>query len=123
MLINYTIKKGGTKMISFNLPPISLLWRIGSLILTAWLYLLFVLMTARYSRSALKFMLQMFLPILAVVLSRWFGFFPAIILWILYVFLSLPVREEEPELKCIGMIFFWLSLIPVNIFIRMLTAL
>lgn len=109
-------------MISFNLPPISLLWRIGSLILTAWLYLLFVLMTARYSRSALKFMLQMFLPILAVVLSRWFGFFPAIILWILYVFLSLPVREE-PELKFMGMVLFWLSLIPINIFIKMLVAL
>ena len=122
MLINYTIKKGGTKMISFNLPPISLLWRIGSLILTAWLYLLFVLMTARYSRSALKFMLQMFLPILAVVLSRWFGFFPAIILCILYVFLSLPVREE-PELKFMGMVLFGLSLIPINIFIKMLVAL
>ena len=122
MLINYTIKKGGTKMISFNLPPIALLWRIGSLILTAWLYLLFVLMTARYSRSALKFMLQMFLPILAVVLSRWFGFFPAIILWILYVFLSLPVREE-PELKFMGMVLFGLSLIPINIFIKMLVAL
>jgi len=109
-------------MISFNLPPISLLWRIGALILTAWLYLLFVLMTARYSRSALKFMLQMFLPILAVVLSRWFGFFPAIILWILYVFLSLPVREE-PELKFMGMVLFGLSLIPINIFIKMLVAL
>lgn len=118
----FTNKKGGTKMISFNLPPISLLWRIGSLILTAWLYLLFVLMTARYSRSALKFMLQMFLPILAVVLSRWFGFFPAIILWILYVFLSLPVREE-PELKFMGMVLFGLSLIPINIFIKMLVAL
>jgi hypothetical protein len=115
-------KKGGTKMISFNLPPLALLGRIGSLILTAWLYLLFVLMTARYSRSALKFMLQMFLPILAVVLSRWFGFFPAIILWILYVFLSLPVREE-PELKFMGMVLFGLSLIPINIFIKMLVAL
>ena len=118
----FTNKKLVTKMISFNLPPISLLWRIGSLILTAWLYLLFVLMTARYSRSALKFMLQMFLPILAVVLSRWFGFFPAIILWILYVFLSLPVREE-PELKFMGMVLFGLSLIPINIFIKMLVAL
>lgn len=118
----FTNKKGGTKMISFNLPPLALLGRIMLLILTAWLYLLFVLMTARYSRSALKFMLQMFLPILAVVLSRWFGFFPAIILWILYVFLSLPVREE-PELKFMGMVLFGLSLIPINIFIKMLVAL
>lgn len=109
-------------MTYFNLPSMALLGRIGSLILTAWLYLLFVLMTARFSRSALKFLIQMFLPIFAVFLVRYFGFIPAIILWILYVFLSLPVREE-PELKCIGMIFFWLSLIPVNIFIRMLTAL
>lgn len=109
-------------MTYFNLPPIALLWRIGSLILTAWLYLLFVLMTARFSRNALKFLIQVFLPVFAVVLSRWFGFFPAIILWILYVFLSLPVREE-PELKFMGMVLFGLSLIPINIFIKMLVAL
>ena len=110
-------------MISFNLPPIALLWRIGSLILTAWLYLLFVLMTARFSRNALKFLIQVFLPVFAVVLSRWLGVVPAILLWIVYILLSLPVREEETELKIIGMAFFWLSLVPVNIFIKMLTAL
>ena len=122
MLINYTIKKGGTKMISFNLPPLALLGRVGSLILTAWFYILFVLMTARSSRNAMKFLLQVFLPVFSVILYRWFGFIPAIILWILYVFLSLPVREE-PELKCIGMVLFWPSLIPINIFIKMLVAL
>lgn len=110
-------------MTYFNLPPIALLWRIGSLILTAWLYLLFVLMTARFSRSALKFLFQMFLPVIAAILNRWFGVVPTILLWIAYILLSLPIREEEPELKFMGMIFFWLSLIPVNIFIRMLTAL
>lgn len=110
-------------MTYFVLPPMALLGRIVSLILTAWFYLLFMLMTARYSRSALKFLLQMLLPVLAVVLSRWFGFFPAILLWIAYVLLALPVREEEPELKCIGMIFFWLSLIPIIIFSKMIAAL
>lgn len=109
-------------MISFNLPPLALLGRIGSLILTAWFYILFVLMTARSSRNAMKFLLQVFLPVFSVILYRWFGFIPAIILWILYVFLSLPVREE-PELKCIGMVLFWPSLIPINIFIKMLVAL
>lgn len=118
----FTNKKGGTKMISFNLPPLALLGRIGSLILTAWFYILFVLMTARSSRNAMKFLLQVFLPVFSVILYRWFGFIPAIILWILYVFLSLPVREE-PELKCIGMVLFWPSLIPINIFIKMLVAL
>ena len=122
MLINYINKKGGKKMISFNLPPLALLGRIGSLILTAWFYILFVLMTARSSRNAMKFLLQVFLPVFSVILYRWFGFIPAIILWILYVFLSLPVREE-PELKCIGMVLFWPSLIPINIFIKMLVAL
>ena len=110
-------------MISFHLPPIALLWRILSLILTVWFYLLFTLMTARFSRNALKFLIQVFLPVFAVLLSRWFWVVPAILLWIIYILLSLPVREEEPELKFIGMIFFWLSLIPINIFIRMLTAL
>mgnify|MGYP001643425104 CR=1 FL=1 len=123
MLINFTNKKGGTKMISFNLPPLALLGRIASLILTAWFYILFVLMTARSSRSALKFLFQMLLPVISVILNRWFGFIPAILLWVIYVLLSLPIREEDPELKVVGMIFFWLSLIPVNIFIRMLTAL
>lgn len=109
-------------MISFHLPPIALLWRILSLILTVWFYLLFTLMTARFSRNALKFLIQVFLPVFAVLLSRWFGFIPAIILWIVYVILSLPVREE-PELKVVGMIFFWLSLIPIIIFSKMLVAL
>ena len=119
----FTNKKGGTKMISFNLPPLALLGRIMLLILTAWFYILFVLMTARSSRNAMKFLIQVFLPVFSVLLNSWFGFIPAILLWVIYVLLSLPVREEEPELKCIWMIFFWLSLIPVNIFIRMLTAL
>ena len=110
-------------MTYFNLPPIALLWRIGSLILTAWLYLLFVLMTARFSRNALKFLIQVFLPVFAVVLSRWFGFVPTILLWIAYILLSIPIREDEPELKFIGMIFFWLSLIPIIIFSKMIAAL
>lgn len=118
----FTNKKGGTKMISFNLPPLALLGRILSLILTVWFYLLFTLMTARFSRNALKFLIQVFLPVFAVLLSRWFGFIPAIILWIVYVILSLPVREE-PELKVVGIIFFWLSLIPIIIFSKMLVAL
>lgn len=109
-------------MTYFNLPPIALLWRIGSLILTAWLYLLFVLMTARFSRNALKFLIQVFLPVFAVVLSRWFGFVPAILLWIVYILLSLPVREEETEIKVMGMAFFWLSLVPISILLKMLSA-
>ena len=48
-------------MISFHPPSLALLGRIVSLILTVWFYLLFVLMTARYSRSTMKFLLQMFL--------------------------------------------------------------
>lgn len=123
MLINYTNIKGGKKMISFYLPPLALLGRIGSLILTVWFYLLFVLMTARFSRSALKFLLQMFLPIFAVVLSRWFGFIPAIIFWIAYILLALPIREEDSELKVMGIILFWLSLIPIIIFSKMMAAL
>ena len=110
-------------MISFNLPPLALLGRIMLLILTAWFYILFVLMTARSSRSALKFLLQMFLPVIAAILNRWFGIVPTILIWIAYILLSLPIREEEPELKFIGMMFFWLSMIPINIFIKMLVAL
>lgn len=115
-------KKGGKKMISFNLPPLALLGRIMLLILTAWFYILFVLMTARSSRSALKFLLQMFLPVIAAILNRWFGIVPTILIWIAYILLSLPIREEEPELKFIGMIFFWLSLIPISILLKMLSA-
>ena len=61
--------------------------------------------------------------IFAVFLARWFGFIPAILLWILYILLSLPVREEELELKVIGMAFFLLSLIPISILMKMLIAL
>ena len=118
----FTNKKGGTKMITFNLPPIALLWRIMLLILTAWFYILFVLMTARFSRNAMKFLIQVFLPVFSVLLNSWFGFIPTILLWVIYVLLSLPVREEEPELKFIGMIFFWLSLIPISILLKMLSA-
>lgn len=110
-------------MTYLNLPPLALLWRIVLLILTVWFYLLFVLMTARFSRSAPKFLLQVFLPVFAVILDRWFGFIPVILLWIVYFLLSLPVREEEPELKMMGIVLFWLSLIPIDIFIKMLVAL
>ena len=109
-------------MISFHLPPLALLGRIGLLLVTVGFYPLFLLVTARFTRNALKFLSQMCLPVLAVLLSKWFGVVPTILLWIVYVILSLPVREET-ELKCIGMIFFWLSLIPINIFIKMLVAL
>lgn len=109
-------------MTYFNLPSLALLGRILSLILTVWFYLLFVLMTARFSRNALKFLIQIFLPVFAVFLARWFGFIPAILLWIIYVTLSLPVREE-PELEIMGIVLFWLSLIPIDIFIKMLVAL
>ena len=119
----FTNKKGGKKMTYLNLPPIALLLRIVLLILTVWFYLLFVLMTARTSRNVMKFLLQMFLPFFAVFLARWFGFIPAILLWILYILLSLPIREEEPELKFMGIVLFWLSLIPIDIFIKMLIAL
>lgn len=107
----------------FVLPSMALLGRIVSLILTVWFYLLFVLMTARSSRSTLNFLLQVLLPVFAVVFARWFGFIPAILLWIIYVLLSLPVREEEPELKVMGIVLFWLSLIPIDIFIKMLVSL
>lgn len=110
-------------MTYFILPSMALLGRIVLFLFTVGFYPLFILITARVSRSVLKFLLQMLLPVLAVVLSRWFGFVPAILLWIIYILLSLPVREEEPELKFIGMIFFWLSLIPINIFSKMLVAL
>ena len=123
MLINFTNKKGGNKMNYFNLPPLALLGRIGLFLLTVGFYPLFVLVTTRFSRSLLKFLLQIFLPVFAVMLSIWFGFIPAILLWIVYILLSLPIREEEPELKITGMIFFWLSLIPFSIFIQMLLAL
>lgn len=110
-------------MISFHLPPLALLGRIMLLLFTVGFYPLFLLVTARFTRNALKFLLQMFLPVFAIVLSRWFGFFPAILLWIAYVLLALPVREEEPELKVMGIVLFGLSLIPIGIFIRMLTEL
>ena len=119
----FTNKKGGTKMISFNLPPLALLGRIMLLILTAWFYILFVLMTARSSRSALKFLLQMFLPVIAAILNRWFGIVPTILIWIAYILLSLPIRERDPQLKVMGIVLFWLSMIPINIFIKMLVAL
>ena len=109
-------------MITFNLPSMALLGRIVLLTLTVCFYLLFTLMTARFSRNALKFLIQVFLPVFAVILSILFGFISAIILWIVYVILSLPVREEELELKVIGMAFFLLSLIPISILMKMLIA-
>ena len=110
-------------MTYLNLPPIALLGRILLLLLTVGFYPLFLLVTARFTRSALKFLLQMFLPVIAVILHRWFGFIPAFILWILYVLLSLPFREEDPELKVMGIVLFWLSLIPIIIFSKMIAAL
>lgn len=122
MLINFK-NIGGKKMTYFNLPSLALLGRIVLLLLTVGFYPLFLLVTARFTRSALKFLIQMFLPVLAVVLSRWFGFIPAFILWILYTLLALPIREEEPELKVMGIVLFWLSLIPIDILAKMLVAL
>ena len=110
-------------MTYFILPPVALLGRIVLFLFTVGFYPLFILITARFSRNALKFLIRMFLPVLAVVLSRWFGFIPAFILWILYVLLSLPVREEEPELKVMGIVLFWLSLIPISVLAKMLAAL
>jgi hypothetical protein len=110
-------------MTYFVLPPLALLGRIVLFLLTVGFYPLFVLMTARFSRSALKFLFQMFLPVIAAILNRWFGIVPTILIWIAYILLSLPIREEEPELKFMGMVLFWLSLIPINIFIKMLVAL
>ena len=119
----FTNKKGGTKMISFNLPPLALLGRIVLFLFTVGFYTLFILITARFSRSVLKFLLQMLLPVIAVILNSWFGFIPAILLWIAYVLLSLPIRERDPQLKVMGIVLFWLSMIPINIFIKMLVAL
>ena len=110
-------------MISFNLPPLALLGRIVLFLFTVGFYTLFILITARFSRSVLKFLLQMLLPVIAVILNSWFGFIPAILLWIAYVLLSLPIRERDPQLKVMGIVLFWLSMIPINIFIKMLVAL
>lgn len=110
-------------MTYFILPSMALLGRIVLFLFTVGFYPLFILITARFSRSALKFLIQMFLPVFSVILNRWFGFIPAFLLWIIYVLLSLPIREEDPELKVVGMIFFWLSLIPIIIFSKMMAAL
>ena len=110
-------------MISFSLPPLALLGRIGLLLVTVGFYPLFLLVTARFTRNVLKFLLQMFLPVIAVILHRWFGFIPAILLWIAYILLSLPIREEDRELKVMGIVLFWLSLIPIIIFSKMMAAL
>ena len=110
-------------MTYFILPPVALLGRIVLFLFTVGFYPLFLLVTARFARNALKFLLQMFLPILAVVLSRWFGFIPSIILWIGYILLSLPIRERDPELKIMGIVLFWLSLIPISVLAKMLAAL
>lgn len=110
-------------MTYLNLPPIALLGRIVLLLLTVGFYPLFLLVTARFARSALKFLIQMFLPVLAVVLSRWFGFIPAFLLWVVYVLLTLPIRVGDKELKFMGIILFWLSLIPIDILAKMLIAL
>lgn len=121
MLINFK-NIGGKKMTYFNLPSLALLGRIGLLLVTVGFYPLFILITARFSRSVLKFLIQMLLPVIAVILNRRFGFIPAILFWILYILLALPVREEEPELKLMGIVLFWLSLIPISIVLEMLSA-
>jgi len=121
MLINFK-NIGGKKMTYFNLPSLALLGRIGLLLVTVGFYPLFLLVTARFTRNALKFLIQMCLPVLAVLLSKWFGVVPTILLWIVYVILSLPVREET-ELKVMGIVLFWLSLIPIIIFSKMIAAL
>lgn len=110
------------KMTYFILPSMALLGRIGLLLVTVGFYPLFILITARFSRSVLKFLIQMLLPVIAVILNRRFGFIPAILFWILYILLALPVREEEPELKLMGIVLFWLSLIPI-ILLKMIAAL
>ena len=110
-------------MTYFILPSMALLGRIMLFLFTVGFYPLFLLVTARFTRSALKFLIQMFLPVLAVVLSRWFGFIPAILLWIIYILLALPVREEDLELKVMGIVLFWLSLIPISVLAKMLAAL
>ena len=109
-------------MTYFVLPSMALLVRIGLFILTVLFYPLFVLITARFSRSVLKFLLQMFLPIIAIILMKRFGFIPAILLWIGYILLSLPIRERDPELKIMGIVLFWLSMIPISIVLEMLSA-
>lgn len=110
-------------MTYLNLPPIALLGRIVLFLFTVGFYPLFIIITARFSRNALKFLIQMFLPVLAVVLSRWFGFIPAFLLWVVYVLLTLPIRVGDKELKFMGIILFWLSLIPIDILAKMLVAL
>ena len=122
MLINFK-NIGGKKMTYFNLPSLALLGRIGLLLVTVGFYPLFLIITARFSRNALKFLIQMFLPVLAVVLSRLFGFIPAFLLWVVYVLLTLPIRVGDKELKFMGIILFWLSLIPIDILAKMLVAL
>ena len=108
-------------MISFHLPTLALLGRIFLLMVTVGFYPIFILTTARFSRNALKFFFQISFPVIAVILNRWFGFIPAILLWIVYIVLSLPIRrEEEPELKVMGIVLFWLSLIPISIVLEML---
>ena len=109
-------------MTYFILPPLALLGRIMLLLLTVGFYPLFLLVTARFARNALKFLLQMFLPIISIMLMKRFGFIPAIILWIGYILLSLPIRERDPELKIMGIVLFWLSMIPISIVLEMLSA-
>lgn len=110
-------------MTYFNLPSLALLGRIVLLMVTVGFYPIFILTTARFSRSALKFLFQMLLPVISVILNRWFGFIPAILLWIVYVLLTLPIRVGDKELKFMGIVLFWLSLIPISVLAKMLAAL
>ena len=121
MLINFK-NIGGKKMTYFNIPSLALLGRIVLLMVTVGFYPIFILATARFSKSALKFLFQMLLPVIAVILNRWFGFIPAILLWVVYVILTLPIRVGDKELKFMGIVLFWLSLIPISIVLEMLSA-
>ena len=106
----------------FNLLSLALLGRILLLIMTAGFYPVFILVTAKFSKNALKYCFQIVLPLIAVILKQWFGFIPIIAaLWILYIILSFPMRKD-PELKVMGIVTFGLSLIPVSISLEMLSA-
>lgn len=110
-------------MTYFILPSMALLGRIVLFLFTVGFYPLFILITARFSRRVMKFLLQMLLPVIAVILNGWFGFIPAILLWVVYVLLTLPIRVGDKELKFMGIVLFWLSLIPISVLAKMLAAL
>jgi len=105
----------------FHLLSLALLGRILLLMVTAGFYPVFILVTAKFSKDALKCSIQVLLPLIAVISKQWFGFTPTIALWILYILIALPIREDL-ELKVMGIVTFGLSLIPVSIILEMLSA-